>query len=77
VSAIARTHRIDASQLFAWRRKALSSGAVRPINEEPYASAEGRAIVGGRPEQGSIKMERPGQAAFAAPLSWHGPPALE
>ena len=32
VSAIARTHGLDPSQLFAWRRKALASGLVAPVS---------------------------------------------
>jgi transposase len=32
VSAIARSHGLDPSQLFAWRRKALASGLVAPIS---------------------------------------------
>ena len=31
VSAIARSHGLDPSQLFAWRRKALASGLVAPV----------------------------------------------
>ncbi|WP_375293237.1 transposase [Bradyrhizobium sp. sGM-13] len=31
VSVIARSHGLDPSQLFAWRRKALASGLVAPI----------------------------------------------
>jgi transposase len=33
VSAIARAHEIDPSQLFTWRRKALASGLVAPLAE--------------------------------------------
>lgn len=33
VSAIARSQGLDPSQLYAWRRKALSSGAVAPLSE--------------------------------------------
>ena len=36
VSAIARSHDLAPSQLFAWRRKALASGMVKPL--EPDAS---------------------------------------
>jgi len=32
VSAIARSHGLDPSQLFAWRRKALASGLVAPMS---------------------------------------------
>ncbi|TMJ81947.1 MAG: transposase [Alphaproteobacteria bacterium] len=38
VSAIARCHGLDPSQLFAWRRKALASGMVAPL------SGGGRAV---------------------------------
>ncbi|THK33591.1 transposase [Ensifer sp. MPMI2T] len=33
VSAIARSRGLDPSQLYAWRRKALSSGMVAPLTE--------------------------------------------
>ncbi|RWI37110.1 MAG: transposase [Mesorhizobium sp.] len=33
VSAIARSHGLDPSQVYAWRRKALTSGAVSPLTE--------------------------------------------
>jgi transposase len=39
VSAIARSHGLDPSQLFAWRRKALGSGMVAPLSE-----ARGQAV---------------------------------
>ncbi|HET8972584.1 MAG TPA: transposase [Pseudolabrys sp.] len=32
VSVIARSHGLDPSQLFAWRRKALASGLVAPVS---------------------------------------------
>jgi len=38
VSAVARSHGLDPSQLFAWRRKALASGLVAP------SSGGGRAV---------------------------------
>jgi transposase len=38
VSAIARSHGLDPSQVFAWRRKALASGMVAPL------SGAGRAV---------------------------------
>ena len=37
VSAIARSQGLDPSQLYAWRRKALSSGMVAPLTKEPSA----------------------------------------
>ena len=39
VSAIARSHGLDPSQLFAWRRKALASGMVAPLS-----ASGGRAV---------------------------------
>ncbi|WP_352908258.1 transposase [Mesorhizobium sp. M1121] len=33
VSAVARSEGLDPSQLYAWRRKALSSGMVAPLTE--------------------------------------------
>ena len=39
VSAIARSHGLDPSQLFAWRRKALASGMVAPLS-----GSGGRAV---------------------------------
>src|SRR5438045_9537157 len=38
VSAIARCHGLDPSQLFAWRRKALASGMVAPLSGEAERS---------------------------------------
>src|SRR5512143_1018708 len=35
VSAIARSNGLDPSQLFAWRRKAIASGAVAPLGGSP------------------------------------------
>lgn len=35
VSAIARSHGLDPSQVYAWRRKALASGMVAPLPEAP------------------------------------------
>jgi transposase len=34
VSAIARSHGLDPSQVYAWRRKALASAAVSPLTGE-------------------------------------------
>jgi transposase len=39
VSAIARSHGLDPSQLFAWRREALASGMVAPLS-----ASGGRAV---------------------------------
>lgn len=57
VSAIARSAGVDPSQLYGWRRKALSSGAVRPLREatqgnvrfarvEPVASPVVEIVIG-------------------------------
>jgi transposase len=57
VSAIARSAGVDPSQLYGWRRKALSSGAVRPLPEatgsevrfarvEPVASPVVEIVIG-------------------------------
>lgn len=35
VSAIARSHGLDPSQVYVWRRKALASGVVAPLPETP------------------------------------------
>lgn len=35
VSAIARSHGLDPSQVYAWRRKALASGMVAPLAAAP------------------------------------------
>ncbi|MGL9623926.1 IS66 family insertion sequence element accessory protein TnpB [Bradyrhizobium sp. U531] len=37
---IARSHRLDPSQLFAWRRKALASGLVAPVSEARVQAAK-------------------------------------
>ena len=39
VSVIARSHGLDPSQLFAWRRRALASGMVAPLS-----GARGQAV---------------------------------
>ncbi|MGY4412229.1 hypothetical protein ACVWW4_003965 [Bradyrhizobium sp. LB7.1] len=43
MSVIARSHGLDPSQLFAWRRKALASGLVAPVS-----GARGQAVKFGR-----------------------------
>jgi transposase len=45
VSAVARSAGVDPSQLYGWRRKALSSGAVTPLPE-----ATGNEVRFGRVE---------------------------
>ena len=58
VSSIARSAGVDPSQLYGWRRKALSSGAVTPLPEttgsevrfarvEPVASPVVEIVIGG------------------------------
>lgn len=58
VSAIARLADLDPSQLYAWRREALSSGAVAPLTDEPdtpvqfarveaVAAAKVEIVIGG------------------------------
>jgi transposase len=57
VSAIARSAGVDPSQLYGWRRKALSSGAVTPLPEttgsevrfarvDPVASSVVEIVIG-------------------------------
>ncbi|WP_108523313.1 transposase [Bradyrhizobium algeriense] len=48
VSAIARAHGLDPSQVFAWRRKALASGIVAPRSERarPIKFARFEAVAG-------------------------------
>ncbi|MGZ2471837.1 transposase-like protein [Sinorhizobium medicae] len=57
VSAIARAEGLDPSQLYGWRRKALSSGLVAPLTEtakkevkfarvEPVASSAVKIVLG-------------------------------
>lgn len=50
VSVIARSHGLDPSQLFAWRRKALASGLVAPV------SGRGRAVKFARFEAVASEM---------------------
>ncbi|MFM9701203.1 transposase, partial [Streptomyces europaeiscabiei] len=38
VSAIARSNGLDPSQLFTWRRKAIASGMVAPLERLPSRS---------------------------------------
>lgn len=48
VSAIARSHGLDPSQVFAWRRKALASGMVAPLSEQarPIKFARFETVAG-------------------------------
>ncbi|WOH52499.1 IS66 family insertion sequence element accessory protein TnpB [Bradyrhizobium sp. sBnM-33] len=48
MSAIARAHGLDPSQVFAWRRKALASGVVAPLSERarPIKFARFEAVAG-------------------------------
>ena len=44
VSAIVRSHGLDPSQLFAWRRKALASGMAAPLSGGTRPSGEVRTL---------------------------------
>lgn len=44
VSAIARSHGLDPSQVYAWRRKALASGAVSPLTGGRSSRSGSRAL---------------------------------
>lgn len=45
VSAVARTHDVSPQQVFAWRRKAIRSGAIALFPERPLAEAQSFAKV--------------------------------
>lgn len=45
VSAVARAHGVSPQQLFAWRRKALRSGAIALLPDRPEAEAHSFASV--------------------------------
>lgn len=40
VSAVARSEGLDPSQIYAWRRKALSSGMIAPLTQAASKSAK-------------------------------------
>jgi transposase len=40
VSAVARAHDVSPQQVFAWRRKAIRSGAIALLPERPLAEAQ-------------------------------------
>jgi transposase len=40
VSAVARAHDVSLQQVFAWRRKAILSGAITLLPERPLAEAQ-------------------------------------
>ena len=46
VSVIARSHGLDPSQLFAWRRKALACGLVAPVQGRAVKFARFEAVAG-------------------------------
>jgi transposase len=56
VSAIARRVGIAASQLFGWRRKALSSGQVQVVGQEPAGAALQFARVEVKPSGGQVEV---------------------
>lgn len=45
VSAVARAHGVSPQQVFAWRRKAIRSGAIALLPERPRAEPQGFASV--------------------------------
>ena len=45
VSAVARAHDVSPQQVFAWRRKAIRSGAIALLPERPRAKAQSFATV--------------------------------
>lgn len=45
VSAVARAHAVSPQQVFAWRRKAIRSGAIALLPERPLAEAQSFAPV--------------------------------
>ena len=45
VSAVARAHAVSPQQVFAWRRKAIRSGAIALLPERPLAEAQSFAAV--------------------------------
>lgn len=45
VSAVARSHGVSPQQVFAWRRKAIRSGAIALLPEGPRAEAQSFATV--------------------------------
>lgn len=45
VSAVARAHAVSPQQVFAWRRKAIRSGAIALLPERPLAEGQSFAPV--------------------------------
>lgn len=45
VSAVARAHDVSPQQVFAWRRKAIRSGAIALLPERPLTEAQSFAKV--------------------------------
>lgn len=52
VSAVARSHDLSPQQVFAWRRKAIRSGAIALLPESPLAEAQSFAPVEVAPDDG-------------------------
>lgn len=44
ISAVARAHGMDPSQLFGWRRAALASGAVRRLDQAPEEEVSAETV---------------------------------
>lgn len=49
VSAVARAHDVSPQQVFAWRRKAIRSGAIALLPDRLLAGAQSFAKVEGAP----------------------------
>lgn len=64
VSAIARSHGLDPSQLFAWRRKALASGMVAPLS-----GARGRVVKFARFEAVASDYRHEGSGCSASAVA--------
>lgn len=52
VSAVARAHDVSPQQVFAWRRKAIRSGAIALLPERPQAEAQSFAKLEVAPGDG-------------------------
>ena len=56
VSAVARAHDVSPQQVFAWRRKAIRSGAIALLPDKPQAEPQSLAKV----EVASVESDRAG-----------------
>lgn len=52
VSAVARSHHVSPQQVFAWRRKAIRSGAIAMLQERPRTEPQSFASVEVTPGDG-------------------------